>query len=143
VHLEFIPFTGIRDLAAAWEIVRGADRPNGGLVMDAWHYFLGRPDDALLRTVPAEKVVVVQLADAPAERRGTLADELYHRLAPVEGVLPLAELVRTLDETGVLASVAPEIFSDRFNALVPEDAGRQAAASVQQLLEQALADRPH
>ena len=34
VHLEFIPFTIVRTLRIAWDLVRAADRPNGGLVFD-------------------------------------------------------------------------------------------------------------
>ena len=39
VHLEFMPISGIPDLETAWAIVNEADRPNGGLLFDMWHYF--------------------------------------------------------------------------------------------------------
>jgi sugar phosphate isomerase/epimerase len=39
VHLEFLPWSRIPDLSTAWEVVRRADRPNGGLTIDAWHFF--------------------------------------------------------------------------------------------------------
>src|SRR5215472_8798927 len=32
VHLEFMPFTVVRNLRIAWDLVQVADRPNGGLV---------------------------------------------------------------------------------------------------------------
>jgi sugar phosphate isomerase/epimerase len=44
VHLEFIPFTIVRTLRIAWDLVRAAARPNGGLVFDTWHFFRGEPD---------------------------------------------------------------------------------------------------
>src|SRR5262249_12874575 len=34
VHLEALPWSGIPDIAAAWDIVRLADRANGGLMLD-------------------------------------------------------------------------------------------------------------
>jgi sugar phosphate isomerase/epimerase len=136
VHLEFIPFTGIPDLARGWEIVRLADRSNGGLVFDVWHYFLGNPDEGLLRTIPGEKVFVVQVSDAAAGARGTIED-LYRRLTPGEGVFDLGGVLRTLDEIGGLTSVGPEIFSDEYDAMRPEEAGRRSAQSVRAVLEQA------
>ena len=138
VHLEFIPFTGIKDLATAWEIVRLADRPNGGLVFDVWHYFMGNPDEGLLRTVPGEKVFVVQVSDAAAGARGTIED-LYRRLAPGEGVFDLPGVLRTLDGIGGLSSVGPEIFSEAFNAMAPEESGRRAHATTRAALAEALA----
>lgn len=137
VHLEFIPFTGIRDLATAWEIVRLANRPNGGLAFDVWHYFLGDPDENLLRMIPGEKIFVVQISDASAENRGTIED-LYRRLAPGEGVFDLEGVLRTLGEIGGLASVGPEIFSEAFNAMTPEEAGRRAAETTWAVLDRAL-----
>lgn len=49
-HLEFTPISAIRDLAAGWDIVCTADRPNGGLLFDTWHFFRSRPD---LAAIPA------------------------------------------------------------------------------------------
>ena len=48
VHLEFTPLPPIGSLATAWEIVRGAGRPNGGILFDTWHFFRGQPDLELL-----------------------------------------------------------------------------------------------
>ena len=66
VHLEFLPWSRIPDLATAWQVVRGADRPNGGLMLDAWHYFRSGPDGTLLRSIPGASILGVQLCDAPA-----------------------------------------------------------------------------
>jgi hypothetical protein len=35
VALEFMPYSGVPDLATGWEIVATADRPNSGLLVDA------------------------------------------------------------------------------------------------------------
>jgi sugar phosphate isomerase/epimerase len=39
VGLEFLPFSAIRTVGAARRIVADADRPNGGLIVDLWHWF--------------------------------------------------------------------------------------------------------
>lgn len=127
VHLEFMPFSGIPDLATGWEIVSTADRPNGGLVFDLWHYFRGRRDDALLAAIPGDKISVVQVCDADAEVRGTLLDDsMHHRKLPGEGGFDITAVLRILDGTGGLASVGAEVFSDDLAALGPDAAARRA-----------------
>jgi sugar phosphate isomerase/epimerase len=39
VALEFRPYSNIPDVAAAANIVAEADRANGGLCVDTWHFF--------------------------------------------------------------------------------------------------------
>src|SRR5580658_9797938 len=80
VHLEFIPFTIVRTLRTAWDLVRAADRPNGGLVFDTWHFFRGEPDFEVLAGIPGDRIFCVQLDDAPAVPSGPLREETQHRL---------------------------------------------------------------
>ena len=90
VHLEFLPWSRIPDLATAWEVVRAADRPNGGLMLDAWHYFRSKPDGALLRSIPGASILGVQLCDAPAvPEPEPLQATLHERLLPGDGDLDL------------------------------------------------------
>lgn len=141
VRLEFMPFSGIPDLATAWEIVRGADRPNGGLTFDTWHYCRGAMDPALLASIPGDKIFGVQLADGAAEPVGDLLNDLlHHRRHAGDGALPLRDIVRTLDATGGLGSVGPELFSDAMDALDAREAGRSAADRTRDFLTAALTD---
>jgi 4-hydroxyphenylpyruvate dioxygenase len=128
-QLECMPFSGIPDLAASWDIVRRADRPTGGLTVDSWHYFRGNRDDALLARIPGARVFQVQLADATWALRGaSLVDDLlHHRLLPGEGEFPLPAFVRTLAATGGLTSVGVELFSDAMDARSAVDVGRLIA----------------
>ena len=88
VHLEFLPWSRIPDLATAWQVVRAADRPNGGLMLDAWHYFRSSPDGALLRSIPGASILGVQLCDAPAVAEADpLHATLHERLLPGDGEL--------------------------------------------------------
>ena len=71
-----------------------ADRPNGGLAFDTWHYLRGTRDDALLEQIPGDRIYVVQIDDATAEPVGSLLnDTLNHRLMPGEGAFDLAEVL--------------------------------------------------
>lgn len=135
VHLEFLPWSRIPDLATAWQVVLGADRPNGGLMLDAWHYFRSGPDGALLRSIPGASIMGVQLCDAPAEAEANLLHATLHeRLLPGEGELPLSALLADLAATGTAAPLGVEIFSDTLHALPPEEAARSAGRALRALL---------
>lgn len=123
VHLEFIPFTAIRDLRTAWQIVYAADRPNGGLVFDTWHFFRSTPDYETLGAMPGERILQVQLDDASAEPAGELREETQRRLLPGAGELDLPRVLRALDAIGALRSVGPEVINTELAALpIPEAA---------------------
>jgi sugar phosphate isomerase/epimerase len=135
VHLEFLPWSRIPDLATAWQVVGAADRPNGGLMLDAWHYFRSDPDGALLRSIPGRSIVGVQLCDAPATPEiDPLHATLHERLLPGEGELPLSTLLKDLQATGTTAPIGVEVFSDVLHAQDPEDVGRLAGTSLDPLL---------
>lgn len=135
VHLEFMPFSGVPDLATAWRIVRDAGRANGGLVFDVWHYYRGNPDDALLAALPGEKIYVVQVSDAPSKAENDLLAESSHRrLLPGEGAVDLGRILRTLHEIGGLSSVGAEVFSDDLMADGPLSAGRRAGERLRTVL---------
>jgi sugar phosphate isomerase/epimerase len=117
--LEFIPGTGIPDLARALEIVRRADHPNGRMMFDSWHFFRSRPDFELLAQIPPEYIYALQLEDAPAAAPADIAHESLHaRLIPGEGELDLRRFLATLLAGASPRLVGPELFSDR-NAEVP------------------------
>ena len=104
VHLEFLPWSRIPDLATAWQVVREAGRPNGGLMIDAWHYFRSGPDGALLRSIPGGSILGIQLCDAPAVAEANpLHATLHERLLPGEGELELPALLADLRATGTTA----------------------------------------
>jgi sugar phosphate isomerase/epimerase len=137
VHLEFLPWSKIPDLEAAWRVVRQADQPNGGLTVDAWHYFRsGSAATGLLRTIPGARVLALQLSDAPARPESDpVHATLHERLLPGEGELDLHALVADLRATGTGAPFGVEVFSDTLDALPSEEAGRRAGAALRQVLD--------
>ena len=61
----------VKDWTAAWDIVRAADRDNLGIVLDSFHICArGNPIEPIAG-LPAEKIALVQVADAPGDRRWT------------------------------------------------------------------------
>lgn len=137
VALEFIPWSGIPDVATAAAIIRAADRPNGGLNVDSWHYFRGRPDAAALRTV-AERVFVVQLDDADADVVGSLFDDTNtRRRYPGEGTFDLVSFVRLLDDAGVQVPLSVEIMSREHQELPVAEAARRAYRTTRTVVDAA------
>ena len=135
VHLEFLPWSRVPDLATAWQIVAAADRPNGGLMVDAWHYFRSDSDGDLLRSIPGPSILGLQLCDAPATPEADpLHATLHERLLPGDGALPLRALLADVRATGAQAPLGVEVFSDVLHAQDPQEVGRLAGASLQRLL---------
>lgn len=136
--VEFLPWTGIPNLAAAWPLVRDADRPNAGLVLDSWHWFRSGPDPDLLRSIPGEKVIHLQISDAPAEPEpDVVAETIGKRLLPGEGAIDLPGLLRILDETGRQGPTAVEVFSDWLRSHPPVEGARLAAEAARTVLADA------
>ncbi|MBL8385998.1 MAG: sugar phosphate isomerase/epimerase [Burkholderiales bacterium] len=98
--LEFMPWTEVRDLAAAARIVAAAAQPNGGILVDALHFARCGATLAALDAVPRERFHYMQICDGPAEAPAT-RDGLIHaarceRLLPGEGGIDLAGLLGRL-----------------------------------------------
>ena len=100
IDLEFMPWTAVRDLAAALEVLQAADQPNAGVVVDTLHVARSNTSIDALRAVPRRWLHYMQICDAPAVAP-TTTEALIHaarseRLFPGEGGLDLAGMVRAL-----------------------------------------------
>jgi sugar phosphate isomerase/epimerase len=139
VQLEFTPFPPFPDLARAWEIVSLAGRPNGGILLDTWHFFRGRPDLDLLSTIPGDRIMAVQLSDGlEGFRESLLKDTFRHRELPGDGCFDLAAVLKVLDRTGGLNRVGPEVLSTELQALDPSEAAVRLAAASEKVMAEAL-----
>ncbi len=140
VGIEFLPWTSLPDVTTAWDIVRTANRSNGGVLVDTWHHYRGSADDDQLRAVPGEKIVAVHFNDADSEPVGDLLeDTLHRRRLPGQGAFPLVDFVRNLDEMGVRVPYSVEIISDELAALPAAEAARLSADTTRSILERARA----
>jgi sugar phosphate isomerase/epimerase len=138
VALEFLPWTGIPDVATAWEVVRRADRGNGGINLDVWHYERGPSTPDMVRAVPPERIAAVAISDAAAEVVGDLIeDTTRRRRLPGDGSFDLVGFVRLLDAAGITAPLVVEILSDEQNARPTQEAARVAAEAAREVLAQA------
>jgi sugar phosphate isomerase/epimerase len=135
VCVEFLAWSAITDLRLAWELVEPL--PEVGLILDTFHWQRqrGGPNVPLLRSIPGDRIMYVQIADAAAEAGPDAeTDAMTARLLPGDGVVDFAEVFAVLDDLGATPFVATEIFNP---SLVAElgadraaDAMRDAARSV-------------
>lgn len=140
--IEFLPWTGIPDATTAAEIAARAGRDNGGILFDSWHHFRGSNDDAALRRVPGERVLGIQLNNAPREPNGAaMVETMHERQLPDEGDIDVAQLVRILDAIGSPAPIGVEVFSDSLLALPASEAARRCGDAVRRILLAARSPR--
>jgi len=99
-NLEPMPWVDVSNVAQAMRILRSAARPNGGLLVDAIHFFRGGDTPRVLSSVPPELLRYAQLCDAgagrPAQMQEIMRQARSERLFPGEGGLDLRGLLRAL-----------------------------------------------
>jgi len=138
VTLEFLPWSGIPDMETALQIVRRADRPNGGVMLDTWHHFRSGHGAEALMKVPGAEIKAIQFNDAAAEPAQDIVNETMHgRLLPGEGAIDLVGILQALDASGCQAPIGVEVFSDDLNALTPTMAAVRAGDAARAVLARA------
>lgn len=128
VDLEFMPSFGVQSLAAAWEIVGSSARSNSGILVDVWHFTKCNSSLELLRSIPGQYLRSIQLSDGYLEQRGanSFEDTVFHRAFPLEGEMPVREILKTIIDKGNLVNIGSEVFSHEANAMTAEEAGRRS-----------------
>ncbi len=134
--LEFLPWSGVPDLATAWSLL-GPLGPSATLVLDTWHWVRqpGGPAFELLATIPGERIGYVQLCDvAPTQEGDLMTEAMTNRLLPGEGVVDFAALFASLDSIGASPYLATEVFNPslvaRLGAVDAANAMKAAAERV-------------
>ncbi|RZM00188.1 MAG: sugar phosphate isomerase/epimerase and 4-hydroxyphenylpyruvate domain-containing protein, partial [Variovorax sp.] len=98
----------------AWDIVRRADHPNLGLILDSFHTLSLKDDPAGIADIPGEKIFFLQMADAPLLDMSVLQWARHHRSFPGQGDFDVVDFfVQTL-RAGYTGPLSLEIFNDVF-----------------------------
>ena len=106
----------INDYRDAWEAVRRADHPAVGLVLDTFHILARKTDLNAIRSIPRDRIFLVQMADAPLLQMDYLSWSRHFRNFPGQGDLPLLDFMDALTATGYDGPLSLEIFNDQFRA---------------------------
>ncbi len=106
----------VNDYRDAWEIVRRADQPNVGTVLDTFHIQSRNLDLSVICNIPKDRIFLVQVADAPRLQMDYLSWSRHWRCLPGQGDFDLAAFMDALSTTGYDGDLSLEIFNDRFRA---------------------------
>ena len=106
----------VNDHRDAWEIVRRADHGSVGIILDSFHTLSRGIDVGNIRSIPKEKIFLVQLADAPKLQLDLLSWSRHFRNMPGQGDLPVADFLEAVRATGYDGVLSLEIFNDQFRA---------------------------
>ncbi|PKR58663.1 bifunctional sugar phosphate isomerase/epimerase/4-hydroxyphenylpyruvate dioxygenase family protein [Thalassospira lohafexi] len=106
----------ISDYRDSWEVVRRANHPNVGLVLDTFHIIARKVPLDAISSIPGDKIFLVQVADAPILEMDPLSWSRHFRCFPGQGDFPLGEFMRNLAMTGYDGPLSLEIFNDQFRS---------------------------
>ncbi|MBL4874012.1 MAG: sugar phosphate isomerase/epimerase [Rhodobacteraceae bacterium] len=110
----------IWDYRKAWEVVELADHSSVGIVLDNWHIMARELPLEEIKSIPAEKIVFVQLADAPKMQLELLEWSRHHRCFPGQGDWDMEPFYEVLEEINYDGWVSHEIFNDKFRIADPK-----------------------
>ena len=106
----------INDYRDSWEAVRRADHPAIGLVLDSFHVLVRKSPLEAIRSIPRDRIFIVQIADAPLLDMDYLSWSRHFRNFPGQGELPLLDFMTALQATEFDGPLSLEIFNDQFRA---------------------------
>ncbi|WP_341911036.1 TIM barrel protein [Ferrovibrio terrae] len=108
--------THINTYGHAWQVVKTANHPHLGVVLDSFHTLaLGDTPDAIT-DIPGNKIFFVQLADAPKLSMDILSWSRHFRCFPGQGDLDVTSFTLKALEAGYTGPLSLEIFNDDFRA---------------------------
>jgi sugar phosphate isomerase/epimerase len=128
MHIEPFAWSGIATTGIAAAIVAGADRPNGGIILDTWHHVRG-PDRGVLDPAAAAWIVALQVSDPADDPLPSLRDDCMQNRR-----WPGAVARRIVDEVRALGRDVPlevEMFTDGSD---PQATALAAAAACRALV---------
>jgi sugar phosphate isomerase/epimerase len=136
VCLEFLPGTGVADLATAWDLVEPLG-PVAGILLDTWHWIRqpGGPAWEALAGIPGDRIAYLQICDAAASPSDDVMTEMMAgRLLPGQGVVDFAAVLAALERIGAAPYTATEVFNpslvQELGAIGAAEAMKEAAGRV-------------
>ena len=132
IAFEFLAEASANTVRDAVEIVKAADAPNVGLVIDTFHYYVGRSTLDALEDFPLEKLWLVHFNDVEPGPLETLTDE--NRLLPGRGVLKMREFRDWLKEHGWDGWLSVEMFRPEYWKMNPLEVANESYKSLKPYL---------
>ena len=102
-----------------WNLVRQADHPAVGVILDSFHTLSLKGDPAAIAEIPGDKIFFVQMADAPILAMDVLEWSRHFRCFPGQGEFDLPGFLAPILRTGYQGPLSLEVFNDGFRAAPP------------------------
>ncbi|MGY2442379.1 3-dehydroshikimate dehydratase QuiC [Pseudomonas sp. SDO52101_S400] len=102
-----------------WDIVRQADHPALGVLLDSFHTLSLKGDPRAIAEIPGDKIFFVQMADAPILAMDVLEWSRHFRCFPGQGEFDLPGFLAPIIQSGYTGPLSLEIFNDGFRAAPP------------------------
>lgn len=132
----------INDHRDVWEVVRRADHANIGIILDSFHTLSRQIDVTSIRSIPGDKIFLIQLADAPLIDMDLLFWSRHFRNMPGQGDLPVAEFMQAVVATGYSGPISLEVFNDQFRGGSPKSVAVDGKRSLVNLMDQVARNEP-
>ncbi|MEZ5658031.1 MAG: sugar phosphate isomerase/epimerase [Burkholderiaceae bacterium] len=123
----------VHDYRLAWQLVREADHPAVGLVLDSFHVCARELPFAPIREIPGDRIFLVQLSDAPILDLDYMRWSRGHRLLPGDGDFDMEGFVAAVRATGYDGVVSLECFSKTLREQAPEHVALEGMADLTRL----------
>lgn len=143
LSMEFLGFAERwRDIRSAWALVEEAGQNNVHLLLDTFHLYRGESDLQDLQVVPASRIALVHVNDAPARPPRELQDT--DRVLPGHGGLPLRTMLEAIHAHGYRGWYSLEVMGPSVWDRDPLQVVREGATTLQSALKGILdsLDRP-
>jgi 2-keto-myo-inositol isomerase len=130
---------GLNCLAVLTRLIEGADRPNCGYLIDAYHFTRSGAGGRGFESVPADKIFCFQYSDlSPNPVTGVRRPT--DRLPPGQGVVQWREMLGLLKEKGYTGYLSYEAPNPAQWERSPYDVAREGVELTRQLLKDCVPD---
>ncbi len=130
-------FEFIHDLTGTLELIDGIAQPNVGLAINSWHlYCSGGSIDQILQ-LPADRIISVQIADAPEGVPVDQLADLDRRLPGETRVIDNVSLLSGLGQLGYQGPITPSPLRQRVKGMGRQRAVKETGEFLQQVWSEA------
>jgi len=140
MNIEPMPWTDIRNISMALQLLEQASQDNAALLVDAIHFDRAGDTPTALANIPRQRLHYMQLCDAPAAKPDSIEQLLYQaraeRMPPGHGGLPLRELLLALPQDLPIALEVPMRSLSHLHAI---ERARLLRSAAEQLLQNTFA----
>ena len=118
----------ISNLGEALDVLDQIDAPNLGIIIDAFHFYVGNSHLDDLARLGKQRLAIVHLADVDHSDRSKLGKP--NRVLPGDGVLPIQDIVNGVKRLGYDGAYSLELFREEYWAMDPVIIARKGLASM-------------